>query len=69
MQCTSYAKLMQNLCKTYAKLMHLCIASILFIYLFICLFIYMYCTLYIKGEIFRREEKAKTNFVSSAKKK
>jgi len=68
MQCTSYAKLMQNtmqnLCKTYA-LVH----CIYFIYLFIYLFIYVHCTLYIKGEIFRREEKAKTNFVLSAKKK
>ena len=70
MQCTSYAKLMQNtmqnlcktLCKTYAKLMqntmHLCIASILFIYLFVYLYICtVHCTLKAKFFAVRKKQK------------
>ncbi len=49
-------KLCKSYAKWYAKFMHLCNASILFIYLFV--YIYMYCTLYIKGKnFFRHEEK------------
>jgi len=63
---------MQNLCKTLCKIYAL-VQCIYFIYLFIYLFLYLYmytvhCTL--KAKIFSPGgKKAKTNFVSSAKRK
>lgn len=61
MQCKTVCK---SYAKWYAKPMHLCNASILFIYLFIYFFIYIctvHCTL--KAKIFfRHEEKRKNKF-------